>query len=129
MRPLYLKIQAIGPYSKSEEIDFSVLGDKRLFLIHGPTGSGKTSILDAMTYALYGDTSGRDRTTEQMRSHWADEEIESLVEFEFAIGGNIYRILRKPKQSLKKKRRWHKRIQCRGKALAYKRKWGSGIYG
>jgi len=104
VRPLYLKIQAIGPYSKSEEIDFSVLGDKRLFLIHGPTGSGKTSILDAMTYALYGDTSGRDRTTEQMRSHWADEEIESLVEFEFAIGGNIYRILRKPKQSLKKRR-------------------------
>jgi exonuclease SbcC len=104
MRPVKIEIQAMGPYKNKEIIDFSTLGDKKFFLIHGPTGSGKTSILDAMTYALYGDTSGDERSLEQMRSQWADGDTESYVIFEFFIGGKLYRIKRSPKQTLNKKR-------------------------
>ncbi len=104
MRPLKLTIQAMGPYKNSEDIDFTLLGDKKFFLIHGPTGAGKTSILDAMTYALYGDTSGEERSLEQMRSQWADADTESFVEFEFSVGEKIYRVKRRPIQILAKKR-------------------------
>ena len=58
MRPLNLTMQAFGPYAGREEVDFRRLGERSFFLIHGPTGGGKTTILDAMCYALYGDTSG-----------------------------------------------------------------------
>lgn len=104
MRPLKLEIQAMGPYRDAERIDFTMLGEKRFFLIHGPTGSGKTSILDAMTYALYGDTSGDERSLEQMRSQWADSDTESYVLFEFSVGDKNYRIKRSPRQTLSKKR-------------------------
>lgn len=104
MRPLKLEIQAMGPYKNREIIDFTTLGEKRFFLIHGPTGSGKTSILDAMTYALYGDTSGEERSIEQMRSQWADGDTESYVLFEFYIRDKLYRIKRSPRQTLNKKR-------------------------
>lgn len=104
MRPLKLTIQAMGPYKNSEDIDFTLLGEKRFFLIHGPTGAGKTSILDAMTYALYGDTSGEERSLEQMRSQWADADTESFVEFEFSVGEKIYRVKRRPIQILARKR-------------------------
>ncbi len=104
MKPVKIEIQAMGPYKNKEIIDFSTLGAKKFFLIHGPTGSGKTSILDAMTYALYGDTSGDERSLEQMRSHWADGDTESYVVFEFFIGGKLYRIRRSPRQTLNKKR-------------------------
>jgi exonuclease SbcC len=104
MKPVKIEIQAMGPYKNKEVIDFSNLGEKKFFLIHGPTGSGKTSILDAMTYALYGDTSGDERSLEQMRSQWADGDTESHVIFEFYIGGKLYRIKRSPRQTLNKKR-------------------------
>ncbi|HPF06262.1 MAG TPA: AAA family ATPase [Spirochaetota bacterium] len=104
MKPVKLEIQAMGPYKNKEIIDFSTLGEKKFFLIHGPTGSGKTSILDAMTYALYGDTSGDERSLEQMRSQWADGNTESYVLFEFYIANKLYRIKRSPKQNLNKKK-------------------------
>ena len=104
MRPVKLHIQAMGPYRGEEVIDFTLLGDRRFFLIHGPTGSGKTSVLDAMTYALYGSTSGDERSLEQMRSHWADGDTESYVQFDFFIGDRLYRIRRRPGQVLNKKR-------------------------
>jgi exonuclease SbcC len=96
MRPVKLEIQAMGPYKNREIIDFTRLGEKRFFLIHGPTGAGKSSILDAMTYALYGETSGDERSLEQMRSHWADSDTESYVIFEFYLRGKLYRIKRSP---------------------------------
>lgn len=104
MRPVKLEIQAMGPYKNREIIDFTRLGEKRFFLIHGPTGAGKSSILDAMTYALYGETSGDERSLEQMRSHWADSDTESYVIFEFYLRGKLYRIKRSPRQVLNRKR-------------------------
>jgi exonuclease SbcC len=104
MRPVKLEIQAMGPYKNREIIDFTRLGEKRFFLIHGPTGAGKSSILDAMTYALYGETSGDERSLEQLRSHWADSDTESYVIFEFYLRGKLYRIKRSPRQVLNRKR-------------------------
>ncbi|WP_187386630.1 AAA family ATPase, partial [Vibrio cholerae] len=67
MRPLNLILQAFGPFAGREEIDFTKLGDAPLFLINGATGAGKSSILDAICYALYGETTGSERTGDQMR--------------------------------------------------------------
>lgn len=62
MRPERLRISAFGPYAGQEDLDFSALGNHTLFLICGPTGAGKSTILDAMCYALYGKTSGAVRS-------------------------------------------------------------------
>ena len=68
MRPLVLRMSAFGPYSGIESLDFRVLRGNPLFLIHGATGAGKTSILDAISFALYGDSSGAERDGRSMRS-------------------------------------------------------------
>ncbi len=96
MRPLRLVMQAFGPYAGEQVIDFSELGDRSFFLIHGPTGSGKTSILDAMSFALYGDTSGAQRDGRQMRSHYAGPADPTEVTFDFALGDRRYRVTRSP---------------------------------
>lgn len=104
MKPLYLVMQAFGPYADRQEIDFSRLRAKRFFLIHGPTGAGKTTLLDAICYALYGDTSGKIRDGEAMRSDYAEEMTPTEVTFDFAVGLQNYRVQRKPKQWVAKKR-------------------------
>ncbi len=104
MRPVTLTMTAFGPYAGTQELDFGELGGKRFFLIHGPTGAGKTSILDAMTYALYGDTSGEERSGEQMRSDFADPDTATEVTFDFTVGTEGYRIWRRPRQDRPKKR-------------------------
>lgn len=104
MKPLQLKISAFGPFNEEVNLDFSDLKDHQLFLINGPTGAGKTSILDAIVYALYGSTSGTNRSGEQMRSDYADDSRKTEVDFQFAIGNESYRIQRTPKQELKKQR-------------------------
>ena len=71
MRPLLLKMSAFGPYAGEQELDFSQLKGRSFFLIHGATGAGKTTILDAMCFALYGDTSGGLRDSRSMRSDHA----------------------------------------------------------
>ena len=98
MRPIRLKMTAFGPYVKPVELDFEKgLGDEKFFLIHGATGSGKTTILDAICYALYGKSSGGGRTGEMMRSEQALPTEKTEVEFTFALRGKIYRIVRSPK--------------------------------
>lgn len=104
MRPLVLKIQAFGPYREEVVLDFADLKGELLFLIHGATGAGKTTILDAIVYALFGTTSGGLRTGETLRSDFADATLETVVEFTFALGDKKYRMERRPKQELKKKR-------------------------
>ncbi len=104
MRPLKLTISAFGPYAGTQVIDFSELGERTFFLIHGPTGSGKTTILDAVCFALYGDTSGAERKGEQMRSDHAGITWPTEITFDFAIGADIFRILRYPEQKRPKKR-------------------------
>ena len=98
MRPLKLSMQAFGPYAGKQDLDFGDLGDNRLFLIHGDTGAGKTSILDAMCFALFGKTSGDERDGSQMRSDFAAPEMPTEVRFDFAVGNEAYRIVRKPTQ-------------------------------
>lgn len=104
MKPILLTITAFGPYSGTVTLDFEKLGDARLFLISGPTGAGKTTVLDAMVYALYGESSGGLRSGATMRSDYADTTTPTSVTFTFAVGDTIYQIERSPKQILKKKR-------------------------
>jgi len=61
MRPIRLTLHAFGPYADEQVLDFRELGNRSFFLLHGPTGAGKTTILDAMCFALYGETSGKGR--------------------------------------------------------------------
>ena len=104
MRPLRLEMTAFGPYPKEVILDFAVLANQSIFLITGPTGSGKTSILDAIVYALYGQTSGGLRDGSDMRSDYADTTTPTSVVFEFQVGDHRYRMERTPKQELQKKR-------------------------
>ena len=104
MIPIYLEMKDFGPYAGQEIVDFRELGDHKLFLIYGPTGSGKTTILDAMCYALYGSTSGDSRTGAHMRSEYASPQEATAVSFRFAIGRKYYRIDRSPEQEIAKKR-------------------------
>lgn len=104
MKPLKLIISAFGPYAGTQVVDFTELGDRSFFLIHGPTGSGKTTILDAICFALYGDTSGAERKGEQMRSDHADIAQPTEITFDFALGADTFRLLRSPRQERPKKR-------------------------
>lgn len=98
MKPLKLTMTAFGPYRDAECIDFAELGDRRLFVISGNTGAGKTSIFDAICFALYGAASGEDRADSRMlRSHFADDETHTSVELDFESGGKRYRVFRQMK--------------------------------
>ena len=104
MKPISLTIEAFGPYRDSVTLDFNELQDHSMFLISGPTGAGKTSILDAMVYALYGEPSGEVRKTDAIRSDFAKPHRMTRVDFSFAIGKSQYRVERLPKQMVAKKR-------------------------
>lgn len=104
MRPIKLSISAFGPYAETQVIDFRELEDRSIFLIHGPTGAGKSTILDALCYALYGETSGGERKGDQMRSHHAKPTTATEVTFDFALGADQYRVNRVPKQERPKGR-------------------------
>ncbi|MDQ6418302.1 SMC family ATPase [Paenibacillus sp. LHD-117] len=98
MKPLKLTMTAFGPYRDAESIDFARLGDRRLFVISGNTGAGKTTIFDAICFALYGAASGEDRADSRMlRSHFADDETHTSVELDFESGGKRYRVFRQMK--------------------------------
>jgi DNA repair protein SbcC/Rad50 len=95
MKPIHLKMTAFGPYKQAEIVDFAELKDHRLFLISGPTGAGKTSIFDAICFALYGTSSGTDRDqTRMLRSDFAEDDTHTSVEFIFEIRNRKYRVLR-----------------------------------
>ncbi len=104
MRPLKLSMTAFGPYAENQVVDFTELKGRSFFLIHGPTGSGKTTVLDAMCFALYGTTSGSLRNGKQMRSDHAQLSTMTEVVFEFAIGSDAYRVKRNPEQERPKKK-------------------------
>lgn len=96
MRPIKLIISAFGPYAGCETIDFEKLGSKGLYLITGDTGAGKTTIFDAITYVLYGKTSGNIRTSNMLRSKYALPETPTFVKMEFMYRDKVYEIERNP---------------------------------
>ena len=102
MRPLKLTITAFGPYATQQVIDFTELKGRNLFVITGDTGAGKTTILDGISYALYGKASGRDRDGESLRSHFAAADLLTSVELEFELRGQVYWVQRIPKQRKKR---------------------------
>ena len=94
MRPLRLVLQAFGPYLEKTQLDLSQFAESGLFIITGPTGGGKTSLLDAMCFALYGKSTGGRRRFAEMRCGSAPQELPTLVELEFALQGERYRFSR-----------------------------------
>ncbi len=100
MKPVRLDMQAFGPYRERETVEFGELGLNRVFLIHGDTGAGKTTILDAMVFALYGDTSGGDRQAAQMRCESASPSVPTEVVLDFALGSRKFRVARRPGQEI-----------------------------
>lgn len=104
MRPEKLTISAFGPYADRTEIDFSRLGDSGLYLITGDTGAGKTTIFDAITFALYGQASGQVRDSAMFRSKYADTVTETFVELVFSYQGKKYQVFRSPEYMAPKKR-------------------------
>lgn len=103
MRPLQLKLNYFGPY-RQQKIDFTKFDRTSMFLISGPTGAGKSTIFDGLVFALYDKASGSQRDPKEFRSDFATIHDETSVELTFTHRGHYYQIIRKPKQTLAKKR-------------------------
>ena len=96
MKPIKLSMTAFGPYHQKEVIEFTKLHEHGIFVVSGATGAGKTTIFDAITFALYDSGSGEDREKSLfLRSDFADETVDTEVELEFEVRGRLYRIWRK----------------------------------
>lgn len=117
MRPKELIIEAFGPFAKKEIIDFSKL-NRGLFLITGDTGSGKTTIFDAITFALYGEASGNNRKAVMLRSDFAQETAITRVTYTFFYENNIYKVSRTP-QYERAKQRGTGTVTCSAEAVLY----------
>ena len=104
MKPINLKISAFGPYKDEVNIDFTKLGENGIFLITGDTGAGKTSIFDAISFAIFGEVSGSNRPIQTLRSDFADINIDTYVELEFVHKNRKYKILRNPSYEKPKKK-------------------------
>ena len=103
MIPLYLHMQAFGPFAAEQKLDFTQLGPNPLFLINGPTGAGKSTLLDAICFALYGKTTG-EKEARSLRSDLAPASMVCRVTFGFRLGERVYEIQRQPVQLIPKLR-------------------------
>lgn len=119
MRPLKLVISAFGSYSGRTEINMEKLGEKGLYLITGDTGAGKTTIFDAIIYALYGEPSGNNRDTSMLRSKYADTDTPTEVELTFSYGGKVYKVTRNPQYERPKQRGKGMTTESASAALVY----------
>lgn len=104
MRPLTLTVSAFGPYVGEETIPMERLGETGVYLITGDTGAGKTTIFDAICFALYGTASGDNRTKQMLRSKYADAATPTFVDMTFEYRGQAYRIRRNPEYERPKSR-------------------------
>ena len=104
MRLHSLELTAFGPYAQVQRIDFGRLSSSGLFLLEGPTGSGKTTILDAITFALYGGLAGDESAEDRLRSHFAAPDAEPSVSLEFSVRGVRHRLTRVPEHRRPKRR-------------------------
>lgn len=105
MRPVKMRLSGWGPYREEQKIDFEALSRRGLFLVTGDTGAGKTTVFDALTYALYGEMSGQLREKGSVRSDFADETTKTYVELTMRHRGSTYTILRSPEYLRPKKRK------------------------
>lgn len=104
MRPLNLTMSAFGPYAGVQTLDMAQLGSEGLYLVTGDTGAGKTTIFDAICYALYDEPSGASRDARMMRSTYADVDTDTYVELTFEHMGKTYRVRRNPSYERRKKK-------------------------
>ncbi len=104
MRPVTLKLSAFGPYAGKLELEFEKLGRSGLYLITGDTGAGKTTIFDAITFALFGEPSGDNRDASMLRSQYASPETATEVELCFDYAGKRYTVKRNPQYTRRKSR-------------------------
>ncbi len=103
MRPIKLTMSAFGPYAGRTTLELDKLGERGLYLITGDTGAGKTSIFDAIVFALYGSASGENREASMLRSKYAEGDIPTEVELTFLYGGKEYTVRRNPEYERPKK--------------------------
>jgi exonuclease SbcC len=116
MRPIKLTLQAFGPFADTQTVDFREALETRLFGIYGPTGAGKTSILDGLCFALFGESSGQERQGEDLRSHHATVAVETEAHLIFEVGVKRYFLVRRPRQIVRGKR---------GDALVERQHWAA----
>ena len=118
MRPLKLIMSAFGPYAGEETIDFEKMGNRGLYLITGDTGSGKTTVFDAVSFALFGESSGGNREPSMLRSRFAEAKTKTFVELTFLYKGREYRVRRNP-EYLRPKDRGEGETSERADAVLY----------
>ena len=104
MRPVKLVMSAFGPYAGRVEIDFEKLGTRGIYLITGDTGAGKTTVFDAITFALYGEASGENRDVKMLRSKYARPETLTEVQLTFLYGEKEFFVKRNPEYDRPKAR-------------------------
>lgn len=103
MTPLRLVLHAFGPFAEETTVDFTLLGNQRIFLVCGETGAGKTTLFDAIAFALYGNASGEGRKPHTLKSHHAPDQELCWVQLKFALRGKEYEVYRQPLQPGKKR--------------------------
>lgn len=104
MKLYSLSMQAIGPFAGAHTIDLAALGQSGIFLLEGPTGAGKSTIIDAIVFALYGDLAGESASKERLHSHHAQRGVEPFVDLVFEVDSGIYRVRRAPAHQRPKRR-------------------------
>ncbi len=117
MRPVRLVFQAFGSYPGRQEIDFTGLAARGLFVVSGPTGTGKTTIFDAIVFALYGVLPGQRSADGECRSHHAPDDVETFVELTFDVDGVRHVVRRTPKQHRPRQRGGQGTVEQAGTAL------------
>ena len=116
MRPTRLRMSAFGPFAGVAEVDFTLLGTEGIYLLAGETGAGKTTIFDAITFALFGQCSGELRKPEDLRSDYASPDMPTYVDLTFELRGKSYRIKRDPGGYPRAKKRGEGTTICLGES-------------